>query len=87
MPIYEYRCKKCGNDFEDIVGANAPAPPCPACHGEKVEKLLSKASFRTASASGCDAGSCDPGSCGSGGACASSGGCAGCAGGNCAACH
>ena len=81
MPIYEYRCTKCGNDFEEIVGANDPAPSCPSCHSERTEKLLSKASFRTGSGACCESGACDSAS-----ACAPSG-CGGCSGGNCATCH
>ncbi len=33
MPIYEYVCEKCGNEFELIVFRNEE-PPCPEC-GEK----------------------------------------------------
>lgn len=78
MPIYEYRCKKCGIDFEEIMGTDAPAPACPACNSEKTEKLLSRACFRTGS--GCEGGACDTNS-------YASSGCAGCSGGNCATCH
>ncbi|MDL2210398.1 zinc ribbon domain-containing protein [Desulfovibrio sp. OttesenSCG-928-O18] len=80
MPIYEYRCKKCGIDFEEIMGANDPAPACPDCHSDKTEKLVSKACFRSGS-------SYDGGAYDTGGAHSSSGGCAGCSGGNCASCH
>ncbi|CAK7023045.1 MAG: hypothetical protein DELT_02491 [Desulfovibrio sp.] len=76
MPIYEYRCAKCGADFEEIVGANAPAPPCPECHSDKTEKLVSKASFRC-----CDSGG------GYSVPASSSGGCSGCSGGSCSSCH
>lgn len=79
MPIYEYRCAKCGNDFEEIVGTCDPAPACPSCHSAKTEKLLSKACFRTGS--GYDSGSYDTGSS------ASSRSCSGCSGGSCATCH
>jgi putative FmdB family regulatory protein len=42
MPLYEYRCKKCGHTFERIVPSylNAEVKECPVCHGE-VEQLLS----------------------------------------------
>ncbi len=40
MPIYEYSCKSCGNQFEALVrGEKAPA--CPACQGQELERLLS----------------------------------------------
>lgn len=83
MPIYEYRCSKCGTDFEEIVGSNAPSPSCPSCHSPKTEKLMSKASFRAGG--GCEGG-CEGGGCETGGGRASSG-CAGCSGGSCATCH
>jgi len=42
VPIYEYACRQCGRQFEDLVFAsNAPAPPCPACAAGDVERLLS----------------------------------------------
>lgn len=42
MPIYEYRCQKCGKDFElmrPFSKADEPAP-CPDC-GSPGEKLIS----------------------------------------------
>jgi putative FmdB family regulatory protein len=41
MPIFEYRCKQCGNEFEQIVLARDPEPTCPACQSSNLEKLLS----------------------------------------------
>ena len=32
MPIYEYECSVCGQRFERLQPANAPAPACPAGH-------------------------------------------------------
>lgn len=40
MPIYEYRCKKCGYVFEVLQKMSDPTPFCPSCRGE-VERLLS----------------------------------------------
>ena len=40
MPIYEYRCRACGRDFEALV-RDAKAPPCPHCDSEDIERLLS----------------------------------------------
>lgn len=41
MPLYEYRCKQCGHQFEKIQSFSAPEEKeCPVCHGE-VERLLS----------------------------------------------
>ena len=42
MPIYEYCCPKCGNEFElmrPFSKADDPAP-CPKC-GQNAEKLIS----------------------------------------------
>ncbi len=44
MPIYEYRCAKCGT-FEVTQGIKEPGlKRCPTCKG-KVERLLSATSF------------------------------------------
>jgi len=41
MPLYEYKCKKCGHRFELIQSFSAAeVKECPVCHGE-VEKLIS----------------------------------------------
>lgn len=41
MPIYDYRCEKCGH-FEKVQKITAPAlTECPSCGG-KVERLISK---------------------------------------------
>lgn len=41
MPLYEYRCKSCGHQFEKIQSFSAPEEKeCPACHGP-VERLIS----------------------------------------------
>ncbi len=72
MPIYEYRCDKCGGQFELLVRADT-RPACPQCGSAKVEKLFS--AFAAHAHSG-DAGSpppcfssekcCNLGKCGSG---------------------
>lgn len=44
MPIYEYRCKKCG-EFEAVQKITDPQlKRCPTCRG-KVTKLISNTSF------------------------------------------
>ena len=40
MPIYEYACGDCGNEFEALVRSDT-TPECPGCHSNKLEKLLS----------------------------------------------
>lgn len=40
MPIYEYRCLACGQDFEAIV-RGGDRPSCPSCGAGRLEKRLS----------------------------------------------
>ncbi|HZP40471.1 MAG TPA: zinc ribbon domain-containing protein [Candidatus Binatia bacterium] len=45
MPIYEYRCEKCG-DFEEMQRiTDPPLARCPRCRG-KVRRLISNTSFQ-----------------------------------------
>ncbi|HIF39914.1 MAG TPA: zinc ribbon domain-containing protein [Planctomycetes bacterium] len=40
MPVYEYVCKSCQHEFEELVfGSNLPS--CPQCEGEKLDKRVS----------------------------------------------
>ena len=43
MPVYEYKCKECGEKFEKLVKMDAEVR-CPKCGGE-VEKLISAFNF------------------------------------------
>ncbi len=50
MPMYEFKCKKCGHVFERLQAMVDPCPKCPQatpdpCEGETV-KLLSLGSFQ-----------------------------------------
>lgn len=40
MPLFEYVCKQCSRQFEELV-LGTTAPTCPSCQSEKLEKLLS----------------------------------------------
>jgi putative FmdB family regulatory protein len=43
MPIYEYRCERCEERYEEYLStSDKPAPPCPRCGSKKVERLLSQ---------------------------------------------
>ncbi len=44
MPIYEYRCKKCGNEFEELQGSNVKTMKCGKCGGTAA-KMMSAAGF------------------------------------------
>jgi putative FmdB family regulatory protein len=61
MPIYEYACRGCGEEFETLV-RGAAAPECPSCGSTDLEKKLSV--FATAGASGEAASLAAPGPCG-----------------------
>ncbi len=43
MPIYEYRCRKCGERFEKFVRSLAAqqSVECPRCGSQEVEKAVS----------------------------------------------
>lgn len=46
MPIYEYACEGCGEDFEVEQRITAdPVKSCPACKSRKVKRLISQTSF------------------------------------------
>ncbi len=45
MPIYEYKCSKCKNEFEAVQKfSDAPILQCPTCGGP-VKKLISRSAF------------------------------------------
>ena len=68
MPLYEYRCEECGEDFEKLVRFSEAdlTQACPECGGQKTyKKITAAASFGYTSGGG---GSLSyGGSCGSGG--------------------
>ncbi|MCK6457911.1 MAG: zinc ribbon domain-containing protein [Phycisphaerae bacterium] len=41
MPVFEYRCRKCGHDFEELVRRAGESVPCPECGAKDVERRLS----------------------------------------------
>lgn len=42
MPIYEYTCKECGNEFEELVPLNSETEPaCPQCDSKNTTKKVS----------------------------------------------
>ncbi|MDR1659125.1 MAG: zinc ribbon domain-containing protein [Desulfovibrio sp.] len=74
MPIYEYLCEKCGNEFEELVFGE-DVPSCPQCGKKTTRRLMSRpARYRDGSSGG------------EGVSSGSSGRCGGCSGGNCASC-
>jgi len=61
MPIYEYRCRDCGERFEILqrLGQGAEGLVCPGCGAEPVEKV-----FSTFAATGGDSAKSASASCG-----------------------
>ncbi len=59
MPIYEFKCKKCGNEFEKFVLSYSQIKDvkCPKCGGE-VEKKVSACAVGGSSGSTASGGSC-----------------------------
>ena len=47
MPIYEYKCEKCGNELEVMHKVSDPNPTeCPKCHEAALKRLMSRTSFQ-----------------------------------------
>jgi putative FmdB family regulatory protein len=40
MPIYEYACRSCAHEFEQLV-RTGDTPACPSCKSVDLERLLS----------------------------------------------
>ena len=60
MPIYEFRCLDCKNEFEELVFGRDSRVVCNKCQSNNVEKLMSSVSFKSSAgftpasgASGC----------------------------------
>jgi putative FmdB family regulatory protein len=72
MPVFEYRCAKCGHVMEVLQkGRNAETLACEKCGGTEMNKLLSGFAVGRASESpACDS-------------CSSLPACGGCVGGSC----
>lgn len=82
MPIFEYTCEKCGNEFEELVFDRDELPPCPKCHSVQTSKLMS--ACRSKVGSGAPGGESESGGASAPGT--SSSPCAGCSGGDCSSC-
>jgi putative FmdB family regulatory protein len=67
MPIYVYRCRKCGEKFELLIGITQDKEElkCKKCNSKAIEKIPS--GFSVGSSCGvqdsCSTGSCPSGTC------------------------
>jgi putative FmdB family regulatory protein len=46
MPLYDFRCRTCGHEFETLV-RTGDSPSCPECRGSDLERLLSTFALST----------------------------------------
>ncbi len=41
MPLYDFECPECNHTFEQELPMGAPAPACPECGSDDVERQIS----------------------------------------------
>lgn len=72
MPMFEFICKKCGEEFEELLFSRDEDVECPGCGssevGKKVSVVAFKSSGRFVSSASSSCAGCSPGP----------GGCSGC---------
>lgn len=75
MPLYEFRCEKCGHVHERLcrMGENGKGLACPECGGRRLRRVMSVFSARVSGGSSSKA--------------LSGASCSTCTSGNCASCH
>jgi putative FmdB family regulatory protein len=63
MPVYEYHCETCGEDFDLFVrsATQRVEPECPRCGSTKVHKAISLFGVGGAGARSDSSASCGPG--------------------------
>ena len=71
MPIYEFHCPRCQDEFEVLVMRSNEKVNCPQCDCKKVERLMSGFAHKS----------------GGGKMVSSNSGCASCSASSCASCH
>jgi len=72
MPIFEYKCLSCQEEFEAILFSNNDKISCPQCEGNKLERLMSAFAFKSSGSFAPSSGSSD---------------CSSCTSTNCSTCH
>ncbi|GAB6127362.1 FmdB family zinc ribbon protein [Humidesulfovibrio idahonensis] len=48
MPIYEFHCENCREDFEIIASKNDTHGPCPFCDSPNTTRIVSLTHYRNA---------------------------------------
>jgi putative FmdB family regulatory protein len=69
MPIHDYKCRKCGKEFEKLVKSSEEEVVCEKCGSDDIEKQLSvfSASVSSSAKKSCSVSECS--SCCPGGSC------------------
>ncbi len=80
MPMYEFTCLDCGEEFEELLRSQDEQVECEACDSENVKRKMSTFAAHTG---GRSLGAMPPPSAMGGGGGSK---CSGCSGGNCASC-
>lgn len=65
MPMFEFVCQGCEEEFEELVFSSDEEISCPSCNSDKVTKKVSVVSFKSSgrfvAASGGGCAGCAPG--------------------------
>lgn len=77
MPIFEYECCKCCEQFERLVFRSDEAVNCPKCDSTDVQRKMSVFGFKSGGDKGVASSRMGSGA----------SACSGCAGGSCSTCH
>lgn len=67
MPLFNYRCSDCGDEFEVLSKSDDSSRECSNCGGKNIKKVFSSFDFNMkepATGGQCPTGGCSNGSCG-----------------------
>ncbi len=63
MPIFEFLCQDCGKEFEKLVFSQPEETLCRHCNSPRVDKLISRFSFKGSGEVSISSGNSSCGSC------------------------